>query len=145
MYQCILVVGATLRIVNRNTITVHSGDPQRHGVVQGATTANFAAGVATPRGRFFVIVGVFFGPAGTPETSQDTRAPPEPPGSIFHRFLDVPGRAFGGFGGTVSFLWLPSVALLRTEGDQKREKRHSGTLPCLHGSLRSENKRPRDV
>ena len=43
---------------------------------KGATTANFAAGAATPRGRFFIIWGAFFGLAGTPETSRDAPGTP---------------------------------------------------------------------
>ena len=117
--------------------------PRVGSVCKGTTTANFAAGAATPRGRFFVIFGVFFGPAGTPETSRDTRAPPEAPGSIFHRFLDVPWRAFGRFWATLGSLWPPWAPLLRTEGVKKKDKRHAGSLPRPHGVLRSEKGRPR--
>jgi len=119
--------------------------PLAYSVCKGATTANFAAGAATPRGRFFVIFGVFFDPAGTPRPPGRPRAPPEAPESIFHRFSDVPGRAFGRFGVTWGSLWPPSASLLRTEGDQKTEKRRSGTRPRPHGGLRCENGRPRDV
>ena len=118
--------------------------PLVYSVCKGATTANFAAGAATPRGRFFVICGAFFGPVGTPETSRDTPGTPEPPGAIFHRFCVVPGQAFGRFGTALGSLWLPLAPLLRTEGDKKREKRHSGTRARPHGGC-SENGRPWDL
>ena len=67
-----------------------------------------------------------FEPGGTPRPPGRARAPPEATESIFHRFGEVPGRAFGSFGVTLGTLWPPSASLLRTGGEKKWEKGSPG-------------------